>query len=144
MENTTIREVIVKYRTPKTTKTKISSAEDVATFIRKVLPDNSREHFAVLYLDGSNSIIGYAIVFSGSANYCTVSPREIYQHAVLLGACGIVASHNHPSGNTQPSNDDKKVTTKLVEAGRLLDIKMLDHIIVTDSNLYSFNESGLI
>jgi DNA repair protein RadC len=113
-----------------------------AEFVRKVLPDNSREHFVVLHLDSTNQIISYAVVSTGTANSCPVHPREVFQGAVLVGAIALIVSHNHPTGDLTPSGDDRKITTRLNEAAALMGIKIHDHVIVTDGGFYSFAEDS--
>lgn len=134
-----IREVIVTYKTPRV-RVKISGPGDAAAIIRKLLPDNSREHFIALFLDGSHQIANYAITGIGSANFCQVCPRELFQRACLAGAVSIIVAHNHPSGVLVPSASDSEITKKLESACKLLDIKFLDHLIVNDTNYYSFTE----
>jgi DNA repair protein RadC len=137
-----IREIRVNYRGPKLEPKTIRSAEDAVGFIRKVMPDNSREHFIVLFLDGSHQIVSYAVAFTGTGNSCLVHPREVFQRAVLVGAIAIVASHNHPSGNSEPSEEDRAITVTLKKAGECLGIKLLDHIIVGFDSHYSFCAMG--
>jgi DNA repair protein RadC len=93
-----------------------------------------------LYLDGAHTIIAYSVVFTGTANSCQVHAREIFQCAVLVGAVAVVVGHNHPSGEVSPSSEDLKVTKQLQDAGGLLGIKVLDHVIVTDLCFHSFTE----
>jgi DNA repair protein RadC len=142
--NTTfVREVRVQYRGKKK-RTSIRSAIDIAAFFRKVMPDNSQEHFMAAYLDSSHSIIGYAVVTTGLANSTQIHPRELYQRAVLLGAVAVIAAHNHPSGSRDPSSADKEMTKKLKAAGEIIDIRLLDHVIVTEDSFFSFNDECLI
>lgn len=143
METLYIREVIVKYKKTKKEPFRITESKDVSNFIRKHLPDNSREHFVCLYLDGQHAVIAYAIVSSGIANHSVVHPREIFQRAVLCGAVAIVIAHNHPSGNINPSKEDITVTTQISEASNVLGIKLLDHIIITNNSEFSFQLNGL-
>lgn len=133
-----VREVRINYHGPKRKVLKgITQPEDAAEFFRKLLPDNSREHFIGLYLNGAHEIIAYNIIATGIANSCPVHAREVYQAAILSGAVSVLVAHNHPSGKCIPSAEDRIVTKKLKEAGELLNIKLLDHVIVTDSSHYS-------
>jgi DNA repair protein RadC len=143
MEHTQVREVIVKYKTKKAL-TKISGPENSVEFIRKILPDNSREHFVALYLDAAHQVVSYSVLSTGLANSTQVHPREVFQRAVLTGAIAVIIAHNHPSGQTEASADDHKVTKSIKEAAQVLGIKFLDHIIVTDKSSFSFNTHGLI
>jgi DNA repair protein RadC len=137
-----IREVRVNYRGPKLDPRAVHASGDAVDFIRKILPDNSREHFIALFLDGAHQIISYAVTFTGTANSCPVHPREVYQRAILVGATALLVSHNHPSGTREPSEEDLRVTKSLKSAGELLGIKLLDHIIVASNSHYSFCEMG--
>jgi DNA repair protein RadC len=139
---TVLREIRVNYRRGKREQTVISNPSDAASLIRKVLPDNSREHFVAVYLDAAHQTIGYGVTFTGTANMCLLHPREVYQTAVLLGATGVLVAHNHPTGQTKPSQEDRDTTKALREAGRILGISLLDHVIVTDDSHYSFSEQG--
>ncbi len=139
-----VREVLVRYRGARRTATCVASPANAAKFIRPILPDNAREHFVTVYLNGRHEIAGYSVTATGTANSCPVHPREVYQAAVLTGAIAIIVSHNHPSGSCLPSEDDRKLTRKLREAGELLGIKLLDHIVLSDLDHYSFSEHGEI
>jgi DNA repair protein RadC len=138
-----IREVTVNYRGPRRERLTIREAKTAADFIRKILPDNSREHFAALYLDAAHQVIGFAIVSTGTANTTLVHPREVFQRAVLLGAVALIVAHNHPSGGERPSDEDSRVTKVLKAAGEVLGIRLLDHIIVTEETFWSFAEKGM-
>ncbi len=140
IQDTFIREARVNYLHCEQVMFKISGPADVANFVRSILTDNSREHFVALYLDGQNQVAAYSIVSIGSANSAPVAPREVFQRAVLTGAISIVLAHNHPSGSTTPSSDDRAVTRRLRESGELLGIKILDHLIVTNSAFVSMKE----
>jgi DNA repair protein RadC len=142
-QTTMVREVVVKYRGPRfAQRVGITQAADASGFIRKILPDNSREHFVSLYLDGGHTIVGYSVL-TGLANSCQVSPREIFQPAILLGAIAVLVSHNHPSGKCLPSGEDDVVTNTLNSAAKILCLKFLDHVILGDSDsAYSYSEHG--
>jgi DNA repair protein RadC len=140
IQDTFIREARVNYLHCEQVMFRVSSPADVVNFVRSILTDNSREHFVALYLDGQNQVAAYSIVSIGSANSAPVAPREVFQRAVLTGAIAIVLAHNHPSGSTVPSRDDRAVTTRLREAGELMGIKILDHLIVTNSAFVSMKE----
>ncbi len=134
-----VREVRINYHGPKRKVFKgIKEAKDAAEIIKKLLPDNSREHFIGLYLNGAHEMIAYSIIATGVANSCPVHAREVYQPAIISGAVAILVGHNHPSGQCFPSSADRIVTKMLRDAGDLLNIKLLDHVIVTDDSHYSF------
>ena len=140
METTFIREVTVNYRNPKTITDTLRDAESVAKVLREILPDNSREHFMAVYLNGAHQVIAYSIVSTGTANSSLVHCREIFQPALLCGATAFLIGHNHPSGKVDPSHEDKQVTKMIKEVSGLIGIKLLDHVIVTDEDYYSFSE----
>ena len=142
IQDTFIREARVNYLHCDHEMFRITNPADVANFVRSILTDNSREHFVALYLNASNQVAAFSIVSIGTANSAPVTPREVFQRAILTGAISIVVAHNHPSGSTTPSADDHKVTKRLFESGLLLGIKLLDHVIVTDRQHYSFSDSG--
>jgi len=142
MELNFIREVSINYSGPRRAKTQIKEAKSVADFIRRVLPDNVREHFVTLFLDGAHQVIGYSVTATGNANSCPVHPREVFQNAVLIGAIAVIVSHNHPSGCTNPSAQDRTLTAKLKQAGEFLMIRLLDHVVIADDEFFSFAENG--
>lgn len=137
-----VREVFVNYKGRKKESVVIDNPSTSARQIRNLLPDNSREHLVSLYLDAGNKVIGFAVVSTGIATCCLVGPREVFQRAVLLGAVAVVIGHNHPSGTPSPSSEDQNVTRVMKEAGKILGIKFLDHVIVTETGHYSFAETG--
>jgi len=139
-EDSYIREVRVNYLPTTTIKFRIKGPECVARFVRSVLLDNSREQFLALYLDGAHNVASYSIVSVGAANQATIHPREIFQRAILAGAIAITIAHNHPSDNVEPSKEDIAVTNRLRDAGILLGITLLDHVIVSDSAFASLRE----
>jgi DNA repair protein RadC len=142
METTIVREVSVNYRAAVQMSETLSHPGQVAEAFRSILPDNSREHFMALYLSGAHRIIAYSIVSTGTALAAPAHPREVYQRAVLVGSASIIIGHNHPSGAVDPSREDKQVTSGLKAAGELLGIKLLDHLIITDFEHYSFHGNG--
>lgn len=139
-----IREVRVSYQPMTEPAFKVTRPEDVAQFVRKILLDNSREHLVALYLDGAHRITSYSIVAIGTADQAQAHPREIFQRAIGAGAVALVLAHNHPSDNTQPSPEDRAVTRRIKEAGELLCIRLLDHVIVTNTEHYSWSENGML
>jgi DNA repair protein RadC len=139
-----VREITVQYRGPRLRPPQIRDALDAKRFLDKVLKDNAREHFFALYLDASHRTVSYSVVSSGTANSCQVHPREVFQPAILTGACAIIIAHNHPSGELHPSEEDRNVTRRLTDCGALFGIKVLDHIIFSDRGHVSFVELGLM
>ena len=115
----------------------VNSPCNAAAIITQYLEGQDRENLVVLLLDIRNNVIGINTVSVGSATATVVHPREIFKPAVLANATGIILAHNHPSGDVTPSKEDDKTTRRINEAGKLMDIPMLDHIIVShDANYY--------
>jgi DNA repair protein RadC len=99
-----------------------------------------REHFLALYLDGSHNVAAFSVVATGGARHCPVIPREVFQGAIIAGACALLVAHNHPSESRLPSREDEEVTKRLIEAGTLLCIPVLDHIIIAGDSHVSLRE----
>ncbi len=123
---------------------KITSPEDVANIFIPLLRDEVKEQFIVVCLNSANKIIKYEIISIGNLNSSVVHPREVFKSAVENNAASIILLHNHPSGNTEPSNEDITITKKIVEAGKMMDIPVYDHIIIAGNNFTSFVEKRLI
>ena len=126
----------------------IASPEDAAEIAAKFFEDMSsdREIFAVMLLNTKNHVIGINVVSVGSLTASIVHPREVFKAACLANATNIILTHNHPSGDPAPSKEDISITSRLVQAGRLMDIPVLDHIIIGDGTgrSMSFKASDLI
>ncbi|GAB4291280.1 MAG: DNA repair protein RadC [Ignavibacteriaceae bacterium] len=125
-------------------KERITSPRQIADLFIPLLRDQLKEHFIVVCLNSANRIIKYDTISIGNLNSSVVHPREIFKAAIENASAGIILVHNHPSGNTEPSNEDISVTRKLVESGKLLDIPVFDHVIIAGSNYTSFVEKKLI
>lgn len=110
-------------------------------WLRRELGDAKQEHFLVVFLDTKNHILGHKVCFIGSLDRSVVHPREIFKEAVAYSAARIIAVHNHPSGDVTPSENDLQVTTSLEEAGVLMGIPLLDHIIISHRNFYSMRQT---
>lgn len=115
----------------------INSPHDLLEFIQKRIGSLHQEHFLVVNLDVKNHVINFELIFKGSLDISIVHPREIFNFAISNNAAKIICAHNHPSGNIQPSKQDLLVTKALREAGELLGIELIDHIIVSNSDYYS-------
>ena len=102
------------------------------------------ESFIVIALNNANKVLGFYKVSSGGVTGTVADPKVIFQFALLSNASAIVIAHNHPSGALIPSQADKNITNKINEASKMLDIKLLDHIIITDESFYSFSENNLL
>lgn len=124
------------------TKYTIRSPKDAASYLMTDMTSLKQEHFVVLFLNIKNQVMHKQTVFVGSLNASIVHPREIFREAVRRSAASIVCAHNHPSGNPTPSPEDIAVTKRLVEAGSIVGIELLDHIIIGDHQFISLNEKG--
>jgi DNA repair protein RadC len=123
---------------------KIRGAADVAAQFRPLLCDLMHEEFWVLLLNRANAIIGKEQISKGGLTGTVADPRLIFRSAIDRRAAAIVVCHNHPSGNLSPSEQDIRLTKNLVEAGKVLEIPVLDHIIITQHGFYSFADEGRI
>jgi len=110
----------------------------------KDLRDHKKEHFVIFYLDSRNQEIKRETISVGSLNANLVHPREVFEPAVRHLAAQIILAHNHPSGDSEPSEDDLLLTKRLVEAGKILGIEVIDHIIITKNEFISFKEKNLL
>ncbi|MCG2694856.1 DNA repair protein RadC [Candidatus Parcubacteria bacterium] len=105
---------------------------------------SQKENFVVFYLDSRSQEIEREIISIGTLNENLVHPREVFEPAIAKKVASIIIAHNHPSGDTEPSEDDLIITKKLAEAGKLLSIEIIDHVIVTKNSFLSFKEKGLL
>lgn len=129
---------------PLYSKEKITSPEDVLKVLGKELRQYDRELLCVLNLGAKGSVINMNIVSMGTLTSSLVHPREVFKSAVLSNAAQIILVHNHPSGDCEPSEEDKDITQWLVKCGKLLDIPVKDHVIVSRDAFYSFKKTGLM
>ena len=140
-----IQELVVKYKT--TTKKKLDKVSDpknVANFFRHFLKQESVEYLYALFLDNGNNIIGYYLISKGTTNSSFASPKEVFKVALLCNASSLILCHNHPSGALDVSESDINITKIINNAGKLLDMQLIDHVIVTDDSYISFQAEGLI
>lgn len=129
---------------PISTGTKISSSADVFRYFHPLLRDLKHEIFKVILLDAKNTVIKESTVSEGSLTLSIVHPREVFALAVRESAAGVIFLHNHPSGDPAPSPEDRRLTDRLVQAGEVLGIRVLDHMIVGDGRYTSFADEGWI
>jgi DNA repair protein RadC len=122
----------------------IRSPKDAALYMMGEMRALKQEHFVCLFLNMKNHVIGKETVFVGSLNSSIVHPREIFRSAIKRSAASIICLHNHPSGDPTPSPEDIQVTKRLVEAGELMGVDLLDHVIIGDQEYISLKEKGLI
>ncbi|WP_462250434.1 RadC family protein [Ferruginibacter sp.] len=125
-------------------KTLVQSSKDIAQYLKAILKDFTYEVFAVLFLNRANKINHFEIISRGGITGTVADPRIILKKALEQDATSIVLSHNHPSGSLKPSRADKELTQKIKEAAKYLDIKVIDHIIVSEEGYYSFADEGLL
>ena len=122
----------------------IRHPEDTLPILEAELSELAYERFVALALNTKSHLTAVLPVSSGSLNASIVHPRELFQRAILANSAALIVAHNHPSGDPSPSPEDIALTRKLVEAGELLDIPILDHVILGYSKYVSFKERGLI
>ena len=120
----------------------IRSPQDAATYLMPDMTSLNQEHFVVLFLNIKNQIIHKQTIFIGSLNASIVHPREIFREAVKRSAASIISAHNHPSGVPTPSTEDIEVTKRIVEAGYIIGIELIDHVIIGDHQYISLKEKG--
>jgi DNA repair protein RadC len=122
---------------------KIESAADVLPLIADIA-GKSQEHFVCITLNGANEVVEKRVVTIGLLDRSLVHPRDVYADVISDRAAAVIFAHNHPSGNLQPSAEDFKTQDQLVQAAKILGIRVLDHVIVSKKGYYSFQEAGLI
>jgi DNA repair protein RadC len=125
-------------------KPKITSSGDAARILQPIIADLAHEEFHVLHLNRAHKLIGHRKISMGGVSGTVVDPKIIFSGALELKASSIIVSHNHPSGNLKPSEQDIQLTKKLREGGRNLEITVLDHIIIAGTSFYSFADEGLL
>ena len=125
-------------------KPQVKSSADIALYLQTLLSDYQQVVFAVVFLNRANKIKHFEIISEGGITGTVADPRIILKKALQEEAVSIVLCHNHPSGNLRPSRADEELTHKIKEAARFLDIKLLDHIIVSNEGFYSFADEGIL
>ncbi len=121
----------------------VHSIKDVLLQV-SYLREKTREHLMAIYLNARNELLFRKHVFTGTLNASLIHPREIFNEALKQNAASVILAHNHPSGDAEPSQDDLEITKRLIEAGKIMGIDVLDHIIITKNKTFSFKEKGLI
>ncbi len=141
-----LNEIQVSYRTEIIEKPVINNSSTAfKLFLNSWNRDNIEllEEFKVMFLNQANKVLGIYSLSKGGINQCTVDIRHIYSIALKVNASAIIVAHNHPSGNLKPSSADLKITSQIASAGEILNIKLLDHLIITEVDYFSIEESGL-
>ncbi len=123
---------------------KITCSRDAFTVFNSIMGDQPYEEFWILILNKANRVIRKACISEGGISGTVVDPKKVFKMALDNHASSLILGHNHPSGNIQPSEADHKITRKIAEAGKMLDIGVLDHIILGNSNYFSFADEGMI
>jgi DNA repair protein RadC len=139
-----VREVTARYIGPRRKGLTISGPGDAACFMRGLLRDEVREHFLALYLNAAHHVVSFSLVSLGCATSAPVSAAVVFQNALLVGASALIVGHNHTSGELQPSPEDKDVTRRLKQAGELLRVPLLDHVLFSETGYVSFHEQGIL
>ena len=141
-----VGEVELVYKKKSNKKIKILQSSDTIEYLRSIWPSDMsiRECFLILFLNRCNNIISHYIVSMGGINGTVIDVRMIAKAGIDCFASGVILSHNHPSGNINPSDEDIKLTKKISEGLKLLDMQVLDHIIISDNEYYSFIDNGNI
>jgi len=125
-------------------KITLNSSAAVAKFLQKFIGREKKENFVMLSLDTRNNLVKISDISVGTLNASIVHPREVFKEAIQASAAQIIISHNHPSGNPEPSPEDVALTRRLEEAAKIFGVELLDHIIVTRDKFSSLKEQGLI
>ncbi len=125
-------------------KKKITSSQDLFEYFSGILGDNNYEVFYILLLNRANKVIREIMISEGGLSGTVADPKKIFKIALEYNASGIILCHNHPSGNIQPSDADIKLTKKLRNAGEMLDLPVIDHIIIGEDNYYSFADENTL
>lgn len=137
-----VAEQYAKEKIPK--KILLDSTKTVADYLRKKIGREKKEHFLILCLDARNNLIKVSDVSIGTLNASIIHPREVFKEAIQISAASVILAHNHPSGDPEPSEDDLEITKRIIKAGKIIGIDVLDHIITTKNKTFSFKEKKMI
>jgi DNA repair protein RadC len=123
---------------------KVKAPADAIKYVKNMLKGKKKEHFLIMSLDSRNHPIKTSTISIGSLDSSIVHPREVFKEALSCSAASVIFMHNHPSGDTEPSEEDIQITRRLIEAGNILGIAVLDHVIVCDNNYLSMKAKNLM
>src|SRR3954467_13674243 len=140
-------ELVYKTKVKASERPQILSSKDAYNILIQSWDENKIEfveQFKILFLNKANKVLGIYEVSTGGISGTVADPRVIFVAALKSNSCSLIASHNHPSGNLRPSKQDEELTQKIKQAGQFLDIKLLDHVIVTNETYFSFADEGLL
>ena len=143
----TVGEVELTYKSTSKSRNKIYSSEDAYKYLLPTYKKGTicyKEYFKVLFLNQANQILGYTLISEGGLTETTADVRLIFQAALLTNSVALILAHNHPSGNLKPSPEDIRLTKQVREASNFMRIKILDHIILSDTEYYSFADEGML
>jgi len=126
------------------TRFKVTEPSEVATILHDYFSDKDREEFLIVLLDTANTVTGLSQISVGGLSSSVVEPRQIFKTAILANAAAVILAHQHPSGNSEPSREDIKITRQLVEAGEIMDVPVHDHLIITKAEYTSLANRGVI
>ena len=143
----TVGEVELTYKSTSKSRNKIYSSEDAYEVLLSTYREGTicyKEYFKVLFLNQASQILGYTLISEGGITDTTVDVRVILQAALLTNSVAIILAHNHPSGNLKPSRQDMEITKQVRETAQIMRIRVLDHIILSDTEYYSFADEGML
>lgn len=151
-KHVSVCEIQAKYKTSERKRAaidsvKILSSKDAADYGNSIWENlnghkNHVESFVILHLDRTNKVIGWSLISQGGVSGTVADPKVVFQLALGSNASALIIMHNHPSGNLKPSQSDRNLTDKMVNAGKVLDIQVLDHIILAGDDYFSFADNG--
>ena len=142
-----VGEVKLSYKPKFKNQQKVTSSEDAYRYMLSTYKEGTicyKEYFKVLFLNQANQILGYTLISEGGLTETTADVRLIFQAALLTNSVALILAHNHPSGNLKPSPEDIRLTKQVREASNFMRIKILDHIIISDTEYYSFADEGML
>jgi DNA repair protein RadC len=137
-----VKELQVRFKATRyTSPGKITNPQDIYDLVAPMIKGQPRERLISIALDSPHNIVGFEIVSQGTSDTALATPREILKAVILTNATAFVVAHNHPSGNCEPSLEDRQIAKRIAEAAALIDVQLLDFVIVTDTKYYSFATS---
>lgn len=122
----------------------LTSPDATREFLQIILAKEHRELFIVIFLDNQNGVLGYETLFQGTIDGAAIYPREIVKAVLNINSASVILAHNHPSGTALPSEADKRITTRVIQALDTIDVRVLDHLVVGGIDIVSFAERGLL
>lgn len=123
---------------------RVNCSQDTYNLLKGIIGNNDREEMIALLLDAKFKVLAVHSISIGSLTQAIVHPREVFKAAIISNAASIIIAHNHPSGDSNPSPEDRELTKRLSEAGKLLGIPLTDHLVIGDGNYYSFADQGML